>query len=113
MMVQKLQYSVGKLAIHGWQHGNSVSTTRQYMVDNLAIQESSGMHLSKLVKLLSPVHSVVKWGGCSILSSLPMEEVEVRPREMVAGLPGRRSYHPRFITARVQVQADRQGLCCT
>ena len=71
------------------------------------------MHLSKLVKLLSPVHSVVKWGGCSILSSLPMEEVEVRPREMVAGLPGRRSYHPRFITARVQVQADRQGLCCT
>ena len=71
------------------------------------------MHLSKLVKLLSPVHSVVKWGGCSILSSLPMEEVEVRPREMVAGLPGRRSYHPRFTTARVQVQEDRQALCCT
>jgi len=84
----------------------------QLKPDIICLQESSGMHLSKLVKLLSPAHSVVKWGGCSILSSLPMEEVEVRPREMVAGLPGRRSYHPRFTTARVQVGEGR-SLCVT
>ena len=36
------------------------------------------MHLKKLVKLLedSPrAFTMVKWGGCSLLSALPMEEV--------------------------------------
>ena len=37
------------------------------------------MHLKKLVKLLEDgprAFTMVKWGGCSLLSALPMEEVK-------------------------------------
>ena len=77
----------------------------------------------------------VKWGGCAIISSLPMEEVnvclfsnfppapyhlappwshllqvEIENRKSrssqgrAEGLPGRRTFHPRFVTARIQVR---------
>jgi len=85
-------------------------------LDVICLQECDGMHLKKLLKLLEQgpkAFNMVKWGGCAIISSLPMEEVEIENRKSrssqgrAEGLPGRRTFHPRFVTARIQVGEER------
>jgi len=89
---------------------------QELQLDVICLQECDGMHLKKLLKLLEQgpkAFSMVKWGGCAILSSLPMEQVDIEGRQSrtsqgrAEGLPGRRTYHPRFVTARIQVAEDK------
>jgi len=81
-------------------------------LDVICLQECDGMHLKKLLKMLEQgpkAFNMVKWGGCAIISSLPMQEVEIEQRKSrtsqgraEGGLLGRTTYHPRFVTARIQ-----------
>ena len=83
-----------------------VCKTKLFIFDSrLTIQEIHVFDLKKLKSAL-PYQNSIKWGGCAILTNLPMQEVEI------AGRKARKGFYPRFLTARIFVHGKQVLVTC-